>query len=167
MDLAAIREHVWAEIMAAAAIPGGAQLRRDRIEVLLALDQMEVDRILFTLADLLPEKFAAALELAVDCVPVAKPEDVPYPEMVKTPRGGGMVPRAVYEFGQAFPRTIEGGRDLAAELDAAGGRAAMAAAWGIPVRSITCRVRAILKAFPEDPALDPLAEYAVLWSMTL
>lgn len=70
MSLEHVREHVWAEILAAAAVPGGAQLRRERAAVVLGMSQVEVDAVVCTLADLLPERFAAALELAIDCIPL-------------------------------------------------------------------------------------------------
>jgi hypothetical protein len=64
-----------------------------------------------------------------------------------------------------FPITLEGGIDLAAELDRAGSREAVIAAWGIQKRSINARVRRILKAFPEAPELDSLAEHMLIWSV--
>jgi hypothetical protein len=166
MPLEHIREHIWAEITAVAAVPSGGALRRERAAVLLGMSQAEIDTILFTLADLVPEKFAEALDLACDCVPLPHEEHVPitYPAMVKG-EGDEWISRELFEFQACFSRTVQGGVDLAAEIDAAGGRQALAKAWGVPVRSVRSRVRAILKAHPDDPALDPLAEYALLWGL--
>jgi hypothetical protein len=158
-----IREAIWADLMEVSGTPGGGALTAERVNRLLTLEQIEVDRLVAVLADVLPDKFAAALELAIDCVPCEERE-IPYPD---NPRGVGeeWVPRGAAQFKECFPPTIEGGVDLADELARAGSKRALAAEWGIDSRSVTMRAKRILRQFPGEPALDRLAAEVVIWSV--
>lgn len=157
-----IREAIWADLMQVSVSPGGSALSVERVNRLLGMEQEEVDRIVFTLADLLPDKFSEAMQLACDCVPLPEREEVPYPEKVRGV-GGEWVTRGLAQFQECFAVSIEGGRDLAAEIERAGGRRKLASEWGVPTRSVGARVRRILRDFHGAPELDGLAVLEMIW----
>jgi hypothetical protein len=104
-----IREAIWADLMEVAMTPGGGALSVERVNRLLGMEQMEVDRIVAALADIVPAKFADALELAIDYRPLPEREEVPYPEKVRGV-GGEWVTRGLGELPKPHNGNIKGQR---------------------------------------------------------